>query len=158
MIKRIFIGIIASVMVLSHAASSDDKADINAVLDALHEHASTASWDKYFALYAHGAVFIGTDVSERWDIETFKGYAAGAENGWTYTPRERHVDIVSDGNTAFFDEVLDSQNYGTSRGTGVLVKTTRGWLIAQYHLTFPIPNDLAREMTAKIKAFEAKQK
>ena len=58
---------------------------------------------------------------------------------------------------AWFDEVLDSQSYGTSRGTGVLIRGAKGWRVAQYHLTFPIPNDLAGEMTGRIKAHEAEQ-
>ena len=57
---------------------------------------------------------------------------------------------------AYFDELLDSKSYGTSRGTGVLVKGAHGWRIAQYALTFPIPNDLAKDMTDRIKAYEAK--
>ena len=56
---------------------------------------------------------------------------------------------------AWFDELLDSKSYGTSRGTGTLVLTADGWRVSQYALTFPIPNDLAKDMTGKIKAFEA---
>ena len=59
---------------------------------------------------------------------------------------------------AWFDELLDSQSYGTSRGTGTLVLTPDGWKVSQYALTFPIPNDLAKDMTSTIKAFEAKAK
>jgi hypothetical protein len=59
---------------------------------------------------------------------------------------------------AYFDEILESKSYGTSRGTGVLVKTRAGWKIAQYALTFPIPNDLAKDTTDRIKAYEAKAK
>jgi hypothetical protein len=57
--------------------------------------------------------------------------------------------------SAWFDEILDSSSYGTSRGTGVLIRTNEGWKISQYHLTFPIPNELARHVTDEIKAFEA---
>ena len=56
---------------------------------------------------------------------------------------------------AWFDELLDSKSYGTSRGTGTLVLTADGWRVSQYALTFPSPNDLAKDMTGKIKAFEA---
>jgi hypothetical protein len=34
----------------------------------------------------------------------------------------------------------------------VLIRTSDGWRIAQYHLTIPIPNDLAAELTTRIKA------
>ena len=46
--------------------------------------------------------------------------------------------------------MLWNDRYGVCRGTGVLLATEKGWRIAQYHLTFPIPNDLAKEFTAHI--------
>jgi hypothetical protein len=39
----------------------------------------------------------------------------------------------------------------------VLVRRPEGWRIAQYALSFPIPNDLAQDMTKRIRAFEAEQ-
>ncbi len=134
---------------------------INTVLDSLHKHAANADGEAYFALYSEEAIFIGTDVSERWTRAQFQAYAEpifSQGRGWRYIPRERHVVLSPMSNMAWFDEVLDSENYGTSRGTGVLVRTREGWKISQYHLTFPIPNDLAGAMTQKIKAYEQKQK
>jgi hypothetical protein len=132
------------------------------VLDQLHAAASRADGAAYFALFAPDAVFIGTDATERWPIAAFRDYAMArfaTGHGWTYTPRERHVTLapIPCGCVAWFDEVLDSANYGTSRGTGVLIKTEHGWKIAQYALTFPVPNDLAADITGRIKAFEAGQ-
>jgi len=37
------------------------------------------------------------------------------------------------------------------------VLTGDGWRIAQYNLTFPIPNDLSADITSRIKDFEAKE-
>jgi hypothetical protein len=54
--------------------------------------------------------------------------------------------------------VLDSKSYGTARGTGTLVLTPEGWRVSQYALTFPIPNDVADEVVARIKAYEAGKK
>ena len=59
-----------------------------------------------------------------------------------------------EGETAWFDEMLWNEKYGTCRGTGVLVLTEQGWRIAQYHLTFPIPNELSAEFTSRIKELE----
>ena len=59
---------------------------------------------------------------------------------------------------SWFDELLDSEKYGTSRGTGILIRTDAGWKISQYHLTFPLPNDLADGITQQIQVFEARQK
>ena len=52
--------------------------------------------------------------------------------------------------------MLWNDTYGVCRGTGVLVLTEEGWRIAQYHLTFPIPNELSAEITARIKEFQEK--
>jgi hypothetical protein len=111
-------------------------------------------------MFAPQGVFIGTDTGERWSVAEFRAYAQpffSKGRGWTYTPRSRSVVLGPDGRTAWFDELLDSQSYGTSRGTGVLVRTPAGWRIAQYALTFPIPNDLAKELTARIRTFEAER-
>jgi len=137
--------------------------DVNAPLDALHRAASEADGKTYFDLFTKDAIYIGTDASERWTIAQFRAYAEpyfAQGKGWTYTVRERHfgyADIACKC-VVWFDELLDSESYGTSRGTGVLVLQNNEWKIAQYALTFPIPNDLAKEVTSEIKAFEAKAK
>ena len=137
-------------------ASSDSEA-IECVLDAFHTAAAEADGETYFALFADNAVYIGTDASERWTLDEFKAFAApyfDAGRGWTYTVTERHVDLSPSGAVAWFDEILWNDRYGTCRGSGVLLATGEGWRIAQYHLTFPIPNDLAKELTARIKEHE----
>lgn len=142
----------------SRAATPEQ--DISAVLDALHAAASKADGSAYFALYTPDATYLGTDAAERWTLAEFQDYAMpyfSKGQGWTYTPRERHITIapVDCRCVAWFDELLDSKSYGTSRGTGTLVLTPEGWKVSQYALTFPIPNDLAKDMTTTIKAFEA---
>lgn len=134
-------------------------AEVSAVLDALHGAAARADGPAYFALFTPDAVYIGTDASERWTLAQFRAFAEpyfGRGRGWTYTlrPGTRHVALSPGGGVAWFDELLDSDSYGTSRGTGVLVRTADGWRIAQYHLTFPIPNALAREFTGRIREHE----
>lgn len=138
------------------AARDGDRPAVARVLDRFHEAAAAADWDAYFGLMSEDAVFLGTDASERWPREAFREYAAGREGGWLYVPRERHIDFAPDGAVAWFDELLDNAAYGTSRGTGVLVRAAGGWRIAQYHLTFPIPNELARRLTGEIKRFEGR--
>lgn len=133
--------------------------EVGAALDALHGAAARADGAAYFALFTPDAVYIGTDASERWTLAQFRAFAEpyfARGRGWTYTlrPGTRHVALSPDGQVAWFDELLDSGSYGTSRGTGVLVRTADGWRIAQYHLTFPIPNDLAREFTGRIREHE----
>lgn len=139
-----------------------DAAAVSSVLDAFHAAAARADGQAYFDLFTPDAVFIGTDASERWGVEAFKASAAplfAKGKGWVYHPRSRHVTIapVPCRCVAWFDELLDSDSYGTSRGTGVLVKAKGRWKVAQYALTFPIPNDLAKDMTGQIKAYEVKR-
>ncbi len=139
------------------AAQDDDRLAVARVLDRFHEAAAAADWDAYFGLMSEDAVFLGTDASERWPREAFRAYAAGREGGWRYVPRERHINLTPDGASAWFDELLDNAAYGTSRGTGVLIRTADGWRISQYHLTFPIPNELARRLTGEIMRFEGRR-
>ncbi|MDO9222943.1 MAG: nuclear transport factor 2 family protein [Caulobacter sp.] len=155
--------VVLALLVSTPAHAATPEQDIAAVLDALHAAAAKADGPAYFALYTPDAVYIGTDASERWSLAEFRGYAMPYFNkgqGWTYVPRERHITLapIACRCVAWFDELLDSQSYGTSRGTGTLVLTPQGWKVSQYALTFPIPNDLAKDMTTSIKAFEAKAK
>ena len=134
---------------------------INRTLDQFHDAASKADGKRYFAQFTdESAVYIGTDASERWTVVQFREFAEpyfAKGTGWTYKPKSRHVTIpnLPCHCIAWFDELLDSKSYGTSRGTGVLQLKDGSWKIAQYALTFPIPNDLAKGMTDEIKAFEA---
>lgn len=135
---------------------------INSTLDQLHAAASKADGKAYFRLFTDDAIYIGTDAAERWTIAEFRAFAEpyfAKGTGWTYKPRSRHV-VVADTPchcVAWFDELLDSEKYGTSRGTGVLTLKNGSWRISQYALTFPMPNDLSKGMTDEIKAFEAKK-
>ena len=132
--------------------------EIETVLNQFHTAASNADGATYFSLFAENGVFIGTDKTERWPLADFKAFAEpifADGKGWTYVMSERQVDFSPDGKTAWFDELLKNDAYGTSRGTGVLIATEEGWKITQYHLTFPIPNALAGDFTTQIKAFES---
>lgn len=136
---------------------ASEKGNVYNALSAFHEAASKGDWDIYFSLMSDDAIFLGTDVSERWDKATFKSYASKTD-GWTYSLKNRNINLTPDGNSAWFDEILHNEKYGTSRGTGILIRTDSGWKISQYHLTFPIPNDLAAGITLEIQTFEARQK
>ncbi len=128
---------------------------VSGVLDALHHNASLADEEPYFALFATNAVFLGTDGTERWTVDEFRGYVHpyfDRGQGWTYTLREgrRKIEFDATGSVAWFDEVLDNDNYGECRGTGVLELVDGQWKIAQYNLTIPIPNALANDVVAMI--------
>jgi ketosteroid isomerase-like protein len=134
--------------------SADNEAGVAAVLDSLHDAASKADYDRYFGLYSKDAIFLGTDATERWDLAQFKAYTGpifAKGRGWTYAATRRWIYVSDDGNTAWFDETLENANLGDCRGSGVLVKQNGQWLIAQYNLTIPVPNDLADEFVKRIR-------
>ena len=139
---------------------SPAEASPETVLNQLHEAAANANYERYFETFADNGVFIGTDASEIWSVDVFKRYAKpifAAGKGWVYHPGTRHVYYSKTGDVAWFDELLESESYGLSRGTGVLEKQNGVWKIVQYHLTFPIPNPLAKKLTDEIKAFHQQQ-
>ena len=125
------------------------------VLDDFHLAASAADSARYFGHFSPDAVFIGTDITERWTLPEFQAYAAPhfkAGRGWTYKPRQREVFV--NGDTAWFDETLYNAQFGMTRGTGVLVRIDETWKIAQYHLTLPVPNDLIYQLVEMIEVLE----
>lgn len=128
-------------------------------LDDFHLAAAEADGPRYFGHFADDAVFLGTDPDERWTIDEFRAFAEPyfeQGRGWTYTPRPDRRHIVIRGDIAWFDEILDNEKYGVCRGTGVLVRVpdTWTWKIAQYNLTFVIPNEVAAEALAVVKSRE----
>lgn len=132
-----------------------------ATVDRMHQAASEADGVRYFAQFTADARFIGTDATERWTLAEFRTlyepyFASG--RGWTYTPRERTVTLapLACRCIAWFDEVLDNDAYGVTRGSGVLRLTDEGWKIEQYVLSFAVPNDVAREVTAAIREADAR--
>ena len=127
---------------------------VHRTLDAFHQAASDADFDGYMGLFADDAVFLGTDATERWTRDEFAEYVAaafGRGRGWTYVATARWVSVSADGSTAWFDEKLENDNLGDTRGSGVLIRVDGEWRIAQYNLTIPIPNALAGEVVARIR-------
>lgn len=158
---RLIILILIGSVMSGIAFGADTKAEIRAidtVLTAFHTAAADADGATYFSILSDDAIYIGTDASERWTVDEFKAFTEpyfSKGRGWTYTATERNIVVARGGRVAWFDEILVNDTYGVCRGTGVLVEENGVWRIAQYHLTFPIPNDLAREFTSRIKELKA---
>ena len=157
----LFIGVTTLARAADDTALSADQASIGAIanhLDGFHQAAAQANFELYFSHFTNTGVFIGTDASEYWPVEQFKAYTKplfDKGQGWVYHPISRDITLGPDGKTAWFHELLQSENYGTSRGTGALIwNSKKGWLIDQYHLTFPMPNDLVDEFTSTIKNYQ----
>lgn len=146
---------VALLTVAAPAQTPSAQQAVAAVLDDFHLAASQADGPRYFAHFAPQAVFLGTDQKERWTLEQFRAYAMphfSRGRGWTYRPTFRHVALSDDGQTAWFDERLESAAYGDTRGSGVLIWDGQRWLIAQYHLTVPVPNELLESVVRQIHA------
>ena len=78
-------------------------------------------------------------------------YFDGVE-AWTYHPVSRSVAFGPDGAVAWFDELLDNASYGRVRGSGVLLREDGRWRVAQYVLSFTVPNDAAADVVDRIRA------
>ena len=130
--------------------------DVHQVLDSFHDAAAVGDEDRYFAILPNDSVFLGTDATERWTGKQFRSFAMRyfkLPSAWTYVPLERHVTLSADGKLAWFDEALDNAGYGECRGTGVLAKRDTGWVVLQYNLTVPVPNDLMGGVAKKIRTY-----
>jgi len=127
------------------------------VLDDFHDAAANGDEARYFAILPDDAVFLGTDGAERWTGAVFRREFAKyfeRDSAWTYVCLRRAVDVDAGGQWATFDETFDNEAYGECRGSGVVVQRDGRWVLRQYHLSVPVPNDLARPVAARIRAFQ----
>lgn len=131
--------------------------EVARALDDFHDAAANGDEDRYFALLPDDAVFLGTDGAERWTGAAFRGFALPyfqRASAWTYVAIARAVELAPGGDVAWFDEALDNASYGECRGSGVLVRRDGRWVLRQYNLTIPVPNDLAAGVVKRIRALQ----
>lgn len=127
---------------------------VHQVLDSFHDAAAVGDEERYFSILPDDAIFLGTDATERWTGKQFRSFAMPyfkRASAWTYVPIVRHVTLSAGGKVAWFDEALDNLGYGECRGTGVLQQRAGSWVILQYNLTVPVPNDLMSMVAGKIR-------
>lgn len=151
----------AAAMQAMHAARALPGAagEVAKVLDDFHDAAAVADGKRYFAILPEDALFLGTDATERWTGAAFRRFAAKyfqGDSAWTYVCLGRKVDVDAGGAFAWFDEAFDNESYGECRGSGVMAKVDGRWVLRQYHLTVPVPNDVTRDVAARIRAFQDK--
>lgn len=145
-----FLNIGCILLFLSCTENVDEKTEVDQTLNLWHQAAAQANFKTFFELMTEDAVFIGTDATENWSKPEFEVYAKpyfDKGKAWKFTSLERTIFISTDENTAWFDELLDT-SYKICRGSGVLIKTEKGWKITQYVLSHTIPNELAKEVVA----------
>lgn len=151
---------LAGEAIAQSAATMSASDAVGGVLDAWHTAAAAADEEKYFSYFAPGAVFLGTDATERWTRDEFRTFAHpyfAKGKAWSFKSVTRSITLAPDRKVAWFDEALATPNLGPCRGSGVLVATDVGWKIAQYNLSIPIPNDLVDDFKTRIEEYE-KQK
>jgi hypothetical protein len=127
-------------------------------LDDFHDAAAKADEPRYFAHFARGGIFLGTDATERWDVAAFRAFAHphfARGHGWTYRATRRSVTLSRDGAVAWFDEDLLGEKIGPCRGSGVLVREDGSWKLAQYNLALTVPNERFAAVRAAIDATPA---
>lgn len=130
-----------------------EKKDIDATLNNWHLAAAKADFNTYFSLMTSNAVFIGTDPTENWQNQAFKNFSKpffDKGKAWNFKSIERNIYFSDDQQTAWFDELLDTQ-MKICRGSGTLQKSQGKWKIAHYVLSMTIPNDYTDEVI-KIKS------
>jgi ketosteroid isomerase-like protein len=140
------------------AQSANDKIAVARTLDGWHQAAAEGKFDAYFALMTKEAIFIGTDPTENWTKDEFQAFAKHVFDkgpAWDFKPVERNIFFSKDGNTAYFDELLDTW-MKLCRGSGVLTKEDGKWKIAHYVLSVQIPNDNINEVIKLKKDFDDK--
>jgi len=140
---------------LALPAQSPAERAVAAVLDDWHLAAAQADEGRYFAHLAEGAVFLGTDATERWPKAAFQAWAHPIfqrGKAWSFRATRRAITVAPDGRSAWFDEDLETANLGPARGSGVLTMDRGRWLIRQYNLSIPIPNALMKSVKAQIEA------
>ena len=137
----------------SVASPKTGKDAVGAVLDDWHRAASEADEERYFGHFHPEGVFLGTDATERWDVEAFRAYAHphfAKGKAWSFVATRRA--IVIRGGAAWFDEDLRTPNLGPARGSGVLLKVGEHWRIAHYNLTITVPNERFKEVRDLLKS------
>lgn len=100
-------------------SAADAETEIARELDDMNEAAAHAEEARYLDHFATGAVFMGTDATERWDVAALRAYAHpkfSQGHGWTLRSVRRAVTVWRTGDVAWFDEDLAGVKLGPVAG------------------------------------------
>jgi hypothetical protein len=129
---------------------STPETSVDEVLNDWHKAAYAADAERYFGHFKDStSIFMGTDASERWNVNEFREYAVGPFSdgeGWNFSPFNRFISYSEDGKYAWFDEELNTPNLGLCRGSGVLENVEGEWKIVHYNLALAIPNEVVYDV------------
>lgn len=139
--------LIVIVPVFSSYYSNTNQEEQNKVIDAWHHAAAVGDSATFFGLMTEDAVYLGTDLSERWDRTSMArdlGKYFRGRKAWHFEPFDRHYYDLKDKNKVMFDESLKTW-MGPCRATGVLARVNGKWRIAYYNLSVAVPNQYIKE-------------
>lgn len=156
MIRTTIFVLVAFFATTGIAQNLTEKQTIDTMLVSWHKAAADADFDAYFGMMTQDAVFIGTDATENWQNAEFKSFSKpyfDKGKAWTFTTLERNIYLDENGDTAWFDEHLDTQ-MGICRGSGVVKKENGVWKVKHYVLSIAIPNENVKDVTAMKKEWD----
>lgn len=136
-----------------------DLAAIHKLMDDWHHAAAVADEDAFFGSMTPDGIYLGTDASERWLRDEMKEWSKqyfAKESAWAFTAHDRQVYLSSNGQIAWFEELLDTW-MGPCRGSGVLQKTAEGWKIRHYDLAVAVANDVVNDYIKLLKNVPGKK-
>jgi hypothetical protein len=126
--------------------SSYDESSLNAQMTAWHKAAAVGNSKVYFDLMDRSFIYLGTDISERWDKESFMSFCKPSfDKGSRWDFKATSRTWYFNGKTAWFEENLNTW-MGPIRASGVRIYKKDAWKITHYNLTLTVDND-------KIKSF-----
>lgn len=121
---------------------------VHLFLNNWHRAAAIADEERFFGSMAPGAIYLGTDPSERWTKESFEQWAMPhfqKATAWDFTPYDRQLYFSEDGNLCWFEELLDTW-MGICRGSGVIERKDGEWKIRHYNLALTVYNEAIQEV------------
>ncbi len=129
------------------------------LLRDVHLAKTEGDGERFFGLFAPRAVVLGTDRAERYSVAAWRAifgpyYARGGRRPVTI-PIEQHVYFSPDGEMAWFEELVERQNLGRMRGTGVMARVDGAWKFLHYNFVLVVPAELAEDFARRIGAFYA---
>jgi hypothetical protein len=140
--------ILGQVFIIEKGKITDNK-ELDTFLTQWHKDAANADYNSYFEKISEDGHYIGTDATENWDKKAFAAFSKpyfDKGKAWDFKAVKRNIYFSKDGNTAWFDELLDTWMKGC-RGSGVLEKNNKGeWKIKHYVLSMTIPNEITKEV------------
>ncbi|MEN8732479.1 MAG: nuclear transport factor 2 family protein [Bacteroidia bacterium] len=117
--------------------------EVATLIEQWHRDAANANLEGYIGLMDSTCNYIGTDATENWKRYEFASFCKpyfDKKKTWNFTTAQRDVRVNATGNTAWFDEILDT-HMGTCRGSGALELKNGEWKLMKYVLSVAIPNE-----------------